>query len=110
VESLLSPPLGETVLQWVSSEKEILLDVDLDCFTTPCDVDPTTPLGWSSELIERFLRPDDSEEFWNLVLTRTRAVTLAREPAHCGGVVAGGTLFQRFAEVFFVGLLGADLP
>ena len=38
------------------------------------------------------------------------ALTLAREPLHCGGLVAAGQLFERAAEVLFCRLLGADLP
>jgi len=89
---------------------EVLLDFDVDCFTTPCDVEPTTVLPWPTDLIRDFLRPAGSEAFWELVLEKTRGITIAREPAHCGGLVATADLFHRFAEVFFKDLLGADLP
>jgi hypothetical protein len=54
--------------------------------------------------------PEGSGPFWRAVLEKCRALTFAREPYHCGGVVAGNRLFEDAAEVVFRELLGADLP
>lgn len=88
----------------------VLLDFDLDCFTTLSDADPTTAVPWPRALIREHVLPLDSEHFWDDVLARTVAMTFAREPAHCGGIVAGDALFLDAAEVIFRELLGADLP
>ena len=88
----------------------VLLDVDLDCFTTPSDADPNTLVPWPRELIREFLMPADSERFWDAVLEKTRALTLAREPYHSGGMVAAGRLFEDLCHVLFKDLLKTDLP
>jgi hypothetical protein len=88
----------------------VLLDIDLDCFTTPSDADPTEVVPWTRDLIRRHLLPEGSEAFWEAVLSRSVALTFAREPAHCGGVVAANRLFEDAAEVVFRELLRTDLP
>lgn len=94
----------------VPFDRPVILDIDLDCFTSPNDADPTTAVPWPREVIREFLMPRGSHAFWDDLLPRVAAVTIAREPFHCGGMVAGGRLFESFAEVFFRELLGADLP
>ncbi len=98
---------AETLL---STGAPVLLDVDLDCFTTPSDADPTEIVPWTRELIRRHLLPAGSERFWDVVLSRTIALTFAREPAHSGGVIAANRLFEDAAEVLFRELLKTDLP
>jgi hypothetical protein len=56
------------------------------------------------------MMPAGSEVFWAEALGRCVALTLAREPYHCGGLVAAGRLFEDAAAVLFQQLLGADLP
>lgn len=92
------------------SGRETLLDVDLDCFTTPSDADPFTIVPWPRALIRSFLRPAGSDTFWSEVLRSCRALTFAREPNHCGGVIAGNRLFEEASEVIFRELLETDLP
>ncbi len=87
-----------------------LLDVDLDCFTSPSDADPTTVIPWPLELIREHLMPRGSERFWDAVLQRCVALTFAREPPHCGGLIATGKLFAEVSQVLFVELLGAGPP
>lgn len=88
----------------------LLLDVDVDCFTTPSADDPTEVLGWTEKQIRDELMPPGSEAFWGDVLARTVALTVAREPYHCGGLIAAGRLFERMAQVLWCELLRADLP
>lgn len=88
----------------------VLLDVDLDCFTTPSDADPTTLVPWTRALIREHVLPRGSEPFWDAVLRKCVALTIAREPYHCGGLVAAGRLFEDAAEVLFRELLRVDLP
>ena len=87
-----------------------LLDVDLDCFTTLSDADPTSVVPWPQALIREFLLPEGSEALWNPLLARCHALTLAREAFHCGGVLAGDRLFAELAPVLFRELLWTDLP
>jgi hypothetical protein len=96
----------------VHASPRLVLDLDLDCFTTPSDADPTQPIPWPRAVIRDFLLPRGSEAFWADVLADHRCVglTLAREPGHCGGLVAAGRLFEDLAQVLFVELLHADLP
>ncbi len=88
----------------------VALDVDLDCFTTPCDAEPTTVLPWPRAVIDAFLFPPGHEAFWSALLDKCALLTLARESAHCGGIVAGNRLFEDVADALFVRLFGADLP
>lgn len=95
---------------FVEASQEIALDLDLDCFTTRSDGHPDEVLAWDRERIDAFLRPPGSDAFWSAVLERTRVITLAREPFHCGGFAQGARLWLDFAEVFFERLLGVPQP
>lgn len=103
-------PEGKRAHAAVQRASRIVLDVDLDCFTTPSDADPTTVVPWPVELIRDFVRPRGSDAFWADVLAKCVGFTFAREPAHCGGLIASGRLFEAASQVLFVELLGADLP
>lgn len=98
---------AEELLRKASSA---ILDVDLDCFTTSSDADPTDVVPWTRELIRRHLMPPGSAPFWDAVLFKARVLTLAREPLHCGGLVAANRLFEDAAEVIFRELLQTDVP
>jgi hypothetical protein len=89
---------------------DVLLDFDLDCFTTISDAELTTVVPWPAGLIRDHVLPEGSAPFWDAVLAKCRALTFAREPYHCGGVVASNRLFEDAAQVVFRELLGADLP
>lgn len=99
--------LARTLLQ---GARDVLLDFDLDCFTTISDAELTQVVPWPRPLIRDHVLPEGSGPFWRAVLEKCRALTFAREPYHCGGVVAGNRLFEDAAEVVFRELLGADLP
>lgn len=103
-------PEGKRAYAAVERARSIIFDVDLDCFTTPSDADPTTVVPWSLELIRDFVRPRGSDAFWNAVLAKCVIFTFAREPGHCGGLIASGRLFEHASQVLFVELLAADLP
>lgn len=103
-------PEGKRAHALVQAAEAVILDVDLDCFTTPSDADPTTVVPWPQALIRDFVTPRGSEAFWRDVLGKCVGFTFAREPGHCGGLVASGRLFEAACEVLFVELLGADLP
>lgn len=103
-------PEGRRAYAAVTRASRVILDVDLDCFTTPSDADPTTVVPWSVELIREFVMPRGSDAFWNDVLGKCVGFTFAREPGHCGGLVASGRLFESACAVLFEELLQADLP
>jgi hypothetical protein len=103
-------PEGRRAHAAVARAKSIILDVDLDCFTTPSDADPTTVVPWSLELIREFMKPRGSSAFWGEVLAKCTGFTFAREPSHCGGLIAGGRLFEHACQVIFSELFEADLP
>jgi len=94
----------------LAGAERVVLDVDLDCFTSPSDADPFTVLPWPRAVIRDFLLPPGSGPFWDAVLGKCVALTFAREPAHCGGVLAGDALFADVAAVLFGELLQTDLP
>ncbi len=98
---------AEQVLREASG---VILDIDLDCFTSPSDADPTTVVPWPLEVIRQHVRPPGSDDFWDLVLSKCVALTFAREPSHCGGLVAAGRLFEQASQVIFRELLETDLP
>ena len=103
-------PEGKRARSAVDRATSIILDVDLDCFTTPSDADPTTVVPWPVELIRDFVLPRGSEAFWEAVLGKCVGFTFAREPSHCGGLIASGRLFEHACEVLFMELFEADLP
>ncbi len=105
-----SPAPGDAVREVLEAAERVLLDVDLDCFTSLSDADPTTVLPWPRNIIREYLLPPDSESFWDEVLGKCVALTLAREPHHCGGLLASGELFRDVAEVLFRELLGTVPP
>jgi len=96
--------------QLIERASDVVLDFDLDCFTTISDADLTEVVPWTRRLIHDHVLPEGSAPFWSAVLEKCRAMTFAREPYHCGGVVASNRLFEDAAEVVFRELLGADLP
>mgnify|MGYP002407662226 FL=1 len=101
---------GDDARALIDESSAIALDIDLDCFTTYSDGHHDEVLTWDLELIDAFLRPPDAEGFWTPVLERTRLVTLAREPYHCGGFGRSAALWPAFAEAFFCRLLGVPAP
>lgn len=103
-------PEGQRAEALLRRAPAVLLDVDLDCFTSPSDADPTTVLPWPEDVIAQHVVPLGSEAFWDAVLEKCVGFTFAREPGHCGGLVASGRLFEAAARVLFVKLLGGDLP
>jgi hypothetical protein len=107
LERLLAEPQALAVVEGASAT---LLDFDLDCFVSPSDADPFTQLPWPRRIIREFLRPRGSEAFWTHALRECRALTIAREPNHCGGVIAANRLFEDLAHVVFEELLETDLP
>lgn len=102
--------LAQEARELIESHEHVVLDIDLDCFTSLSDADPGTVLPWPRAVIREFLLPAGSEKFWAAVLSRTRVLTFAREPYHVGGLVAGNRLFEDAAEVVFRELLGTDVP
>jgi hypothetical protein len=94
----------------VRSAERIALDIDLDCFTTLSDADPEEVVPWDAEHIDGFLRPPDSQAFWEQALAKVAVVTIAREPYHCGGLGRAARLWNAFAHVFFERLLHVPPP
>lgn len=105
LDALLADPDTEALIQ---NARRIILDMDLDCFTSLSDADPTEVLPWPTDVIRGFLMPEDA--WWNTLLPRCIAMTMACEPVHCGGMVRGNRLFEDVARVVFMELLGASLP
>lgn len=103
-------PHAEDAAALLAGGGPVLLDLDLDCFTTPSDADPTTVLPWPAEAIREFLFPEGASAFWEAVLPRCVGFTLAREPLHVGSVIAAGRLFETAAAIVFGELFGTGLP
>lgn len=109
-EAFASPAPGDAVREVLERAERVLLDVDLDCFTSLSDADPTTVLPWPRSVIREFLLPEGSGPFWDAVLGKAVALTFAREPHHCGGLLASNELLRDVAEVFFREVLRAEPP
>lgn len=105
-----SPDLARQAYALLASAQRIILDVDIDCFTTLSDAQPLTVIPWPLEVIRQHLFPDDHQPFWDLVLSKCVVFTCAREPNHCGGLIHGARLFENAAQVLFHELLKTDLP
>jgi hypothetical protein len=115
LDMLLEDARGErtvsaSVAELIASASPVLLDFDLDCFTTQSDADPTAIIPWTRGLIREHLLPLGAAAFWDPVLSKAICVTLAREPHHCGGLLASGELFADAAQVLFPEVLGSELP
>ncbi|MEW5852003.1 MAG: hypothetical protein AB2A00_24660 [Myxococcota bacterium] len=100
----------ERLQQWLSRGGPVILDVDLDCFTTQSDADPTTVIPWPAHVVEEFLMPEGADAFWDAILARCVALTFAREAFHCGGLRAEAELFRTVVEVLFGRVLGVPPP
>lgn len=100
----------KTALAVLEHSPPTLLDFDLDCFVTPSDADPFTLVPWPRSLIREFLLPRDSEAFWSAALRHCVGLTFAREPNHCGGLIASNRLFEDACAIIFEELLETDLP
>lgn len=109
-QALALDPPHQGARALLEGEGPLVLDVDLDCFTSLSDADPTQVLPWPRAAIRDFLLPPDSEAFWERVLARSVALTLAREAHHCGGVLAADALFADASAVLFEELLRTALP
>lgn len=113
---LVSAPTLERLLEsreplvMLETAPRVVLDFDLDCFVTPSDADPFTLVPWPETLIREFLKPTGSERFWQQLLDRCVGLTFAREPNHCGGLIASNRLFESACRVIFEELLETDLP
>lgn len=107
---LLDGPQAVDAANLLAQAKAVLLDFDLDCFTTLCDADPLSVVPWPIELIREQVLPPGSADWWRSVLHKCAALTFARESAHCGGLIAGDRLFADAARVVFAELLKVDLP
>lgn len=103
-------PEAIEALELLDRHSDVVLDLDLDCFTTTSDADPTEILPWPASAIRSFLLPAGSEAFWDTVLGKTRVLTIAREPHHIGGVMAAHALFDFMAPIVFGEFLGVDVP
>jgi len=108
--------VARTLEEWLDAggrlthEGPALLDLDLDCFSSPSDADPRAILPWPRELVRDALLPEGSSAFWSALLPKTIALTLAREPYHVGGLLAANRLFEVAAPVLFEELLGGRVP
>lgn len=107
--SARASPEGKRAYEAIERASAIVLDVDIDCFTSPSDAEPTTVVPWPIELIREFVRPKGSQAFWEQVLPKCVGLTVAKESGHCGGLVAGGRLFEATAQEICVELLKDDL-
>lgn len=103
-------PQARQAAHLIERAERIVLDLDLDCFTSPSDADPTTVLPWPQQVIREFLLPQGCDAFWSAVLPKCVALTVAREPNHCGGLIASARLFEALAAVLFTELLHTDPP
>ena len=109
-ETPAATPEAQRLAAWLKAGVPVLLDIDLDCFTSQSDADPTDVLPWPRHLIREFLLPPGAAPFWDAVLGNCVTLTLAREPYHCGGLGGAARLFLDVSEVLFGELLGVDLP
>jgi len=88
----------------------LILDIDLDCFTTRSDADPDEVLCWDDEHLRSWLLPPDHDRIWNAIRRRVVTITLAREPFHCGGFDRAARLWMRFSRLFFGEILSVSPP
>ena len=95
-EAFSAPAPGDAVREVLEAAERVLLDVDLDCFTTLSDADPTTVLPWPRAIIRECLLPPGSEPFWERGARAVRRADAgARAPPLRGVARLGGPLPGR---------------
>lgn len=81
----------------------IVLDFDLDCFTTECE---NNVFAWPEAIFrEKYYDNGEVRHFMHKLINRSTIITICREPACCGGLGESNKILGYLDHYFFDGCL-----
>lgn len=81
----------------------IVLDFDLDCFTTECE---NNVFAWPEAIFrENYYDNGEVRHFMHKLINRSTIITICREPACCGGLGESNKILGYLDHYFFDGCL-----
>ena len=81
----------------------IVLDFDLDCFTTECE---NNVYAWPEAIFrEKYYDNEEVRHFMHKLINRSTIITICREPTCCGGLGESNKILGYLDCYFFDGCL-----
>lgn len=97
------PPYGRYDKFSKEVTNPIVLDFDLDCFTTECE---NNVYAWPEAIFrEKYYDNEEVRHFMHRLINRSTIITICREPACCGGLGESNKILGYLDHYFFNGCL-----
>jgi len=97
------PPYGRYDKFSKEVTNPIVLDFDLDCFTTECE---NNVYAWPEAIFrEKYYENEEVQYFMHKLINRSTIITICREPACCGGLGESNKILGYLDRYFFNGWL-----
>lgn len=97
------PPYGRYDKFSKEVTNPIVLDFDLDCFTTECE---NNVYAWPEAIFrEKYYDNEEVQYFMQKLINRSTIITICREPACCGGLGESNKILGYLDRYFFDGWL-----
>lgn len=97
------PPYGRHDKFSKEVTNPIVLDFDLDCFTTECE---NNVYAWPEAIFrEKYYDNEEVRHFMHKLINRSTIITICREPTCCGGLGESNKILGYLDRYFFDGCL-----
>lgn len=97
------PPYGRYDKFSKEVTNPIVLDFDLDCFTTECE---NNVYAWPEAIFrEKYYDNEEVRHFMHKLINRSTIITICREPTCCGGLGESNKILGYLDYYFFDGCL-----
>lgn len=97
------PPYGRYDKFSKEVTNPIVLDFDLDCFTTECE---NNVYAWPEAIFrEKYYDNEEVRHFMHKLINRSTIITICREPTCCGGLGESNKILGYLDHYFFDGWL-----
>jgi len=97
------PPYGRYDKFSKEVTNPIVLDFDLDCFTTECE---NNVYAWPEAIFrEKYYDNEEVRHFMHKLINRSTIITICREPKCCGGLGESNKILGYLDKYFFDGWL-----
>ena len=97
------PPYGRYDKFSKEVTNPIVLDFDLDCFTTECE---NNVYAWPEAIFrEKYYDNEEVRHFMHKLINRSTIITICREPTCCGGLGESNKILGYLDHYFFDGCL-----
>lgn len=97
------PPYGRYDKFSKEVTNPIVLDFDLDCFTTECE---NNVYAWPEAIFrEKYYDNEEVRHFMHELINRSTIITICREPTCCGGLGESNKILGYLDHYFFDGCL-----